>query len=95
MDSALACSPKSTTRISSSLMSCCQTSMDKRFARLIRGDPTMSDIKIICISGMIEADKIQELTESGADDFLHKPLDIDELMRRVCRLLDMEASVVS
>jgi two-component system response regulator RpaA len=62
---------------------------------IIRGDPAMSDIKIICISGMIEADKIQELTESGADDFLHKPLDIDELMRRVCRLLDMEASVVS
>ena len=62
---------------------------------LIRRDPTMSDIKIICISGMIEEDKIQELRESGADDFLHKPLDIDELMRRVCRLLDMETSVVS
>ncbi len=62
---------------------------------LIRRDPTMSDIKIICISGMIEVDKIQELTESGADEFLHKPLDIDELMRRVCRLLDMEASMVS
>jgi two-component system, OmpR family, response regulator RpaA len=60
----------------------------------IRRDPTMSDIKIICISGMIEEDKIRELTESGADDFLHKPLDIDELMRRVCRHLDMEASVV-
>ncbi len=62
---------------------------------IIRGDSAMSDIKIICISGLIEADKIQELTDSGADDFLHKPLDIDELMRRVCRLLDMEASVVS
>jgi len=60
---------------------------------LIRRDPTMSDIKIICISGMIEVDKIQELTESGADEFLHKPLDIDELMRRVCRLLDVEAGV--
>ena len=61
----------------------------------IRRDPTMADIKIICISGMIEVDKIQALTDSGADDFLHKPLDIDELMRRVCRHLDMEASVVS
>ena len=54
----------------------------------------MADIKIICISGMIEEDKIQELRESGADDFLHKPLDIDELMRRVCRLLDMETSLI-
>ncbi len=57
---------------------------------LIRQDPTMADIKIICISGMIEEDKIDELKKSGADDFLHKPLDIDELIRRVCRLLDIE-----
>jgi two-component system response regulator RpaA len=57
---------------------------------LIRKDPTMSDIKIICISGLIEEDKIAELKTSGADDFLSKPLDIDELVRRVCRLLDIE-----
>ena len=59
---------------------------------LIRRDPTMSDIKIICISGMVEEDKIDDLRKSGADDFLHKPLDIDELIRRICRLLDMETS---
>ena len=57
---------------------------------LIRADPTMADIKIICISGLIEDDKIAELKTSGADDFLAKPLDIDELIRRVCRLLDIE-----
>nr|WP_237170885.1 response regulator [Paludisphaera borealis] len=57
---------------------------------LIRKDPTIADIKIICISGMVEEDKIEELKASGADDFLHKPLDIDELMKRICRLLDME-----
>ncbi|MDX2039382.1 MAG: response regulator [Isosphaeraceae bacterium] len=59
---------------------------------LIRNDPTMSDIKIICISGMIEEDKIEELKSSGADDFLNKPLDIDELLRRICRLLDIEST---
>jgi two-component system response regulator RpaA len=57
---------------------------------LIRQDPTLTDIKIICISGMVEEDKIVELKAAGADDFLHKPLDIDELIRRVCRLLDIE-----
>ena len=57
---------------------------------LIRADPTMSDIKIICISGMVEEDRIAELKQSGADDFLHKPLDIDELVRRISRLLDIE-----
>jgi len=57
---------------------------------LIRKDTAMADIKIICISGMVEEDKIADLKNAGADDFLHKPLDIDELMRRICRLLDME-----
>jgi DNA-binding response OmpR family regulator len=41
---------------------------------------------------MVEEDKIAELKESGADDFLHKPLDIDELLRRICRLLDIEST---
>ena len=36
---------------------------------LIRRDPTMADIKIICISGMIEEDKIQELTRVGCRRF--------------------------
>src|SRR5271156_2974019 len=66
----------------------------QQVCELLRKDPTMSDIKIVCISGMIEEDKIQELRTSGADDFLNKPLDIDELMRRVCRLLDMETSLI-
>ena len=63
----------------------------KSVCELIRADPTMQDIKIICISGLVEEDKVQELRDAGADDFLHKPLDIDELMRRICRLLDIES----
>lgn len=64
----------------------------KAVCELIRSDPTMADIKIICISGMVEEDKIDELKEAGADDFMHKPLDIDELVRRICRHLDMETA---
>lgn len=62
----------------------------KAVCELIRADSTMSDIKIICISGMIEEDKVSELKAAGADDFMHKPLDIDELIKRICRHLDME-----
>ncbi|HEX8198983.1 MAG TPA: response regulator [Isosphaeraceae bacterium] len=62
----------------------------KEVCDLIRQNPTMADIKIICISGMIEEDKIDELRRAGANDFLHKPLDIDELKRRICDLLDLE-----
>jgi len=67
----------------------------KAVCELVRKDPTMSDIKIICISGMVEEDKIEELRQAGADDFLQKPLDIDELIRRMCRLLDIEAAPMS
>lgn len=67
----------------------------KAVCELIRADATMQDIKIICISGMVEEDRIQELKDAGADDFLHKPLDIDELVRRICRLLDIETDKAS
>jgi excisionase family DNA binding protein len=62
----------------------------KAVCELIRADSTMSDIKIVCISGMVEEDKIAELKAAGADDFMHKPLDVDELVKRICRHLDME-----
>jgi two-component system, OmpR family, response regulator RpaA len=62
----------------------------KAVCELIRSDPTMADIRIICISGMVEEDRIEELKAAGADDFLQKPLDVDELVRRICRLLDIE-----
>ncbi len=32
-----------------------------------------------------------DLKDSGADDFLHKPFDVETLLERVCSLLDMEA----
>ncbi|QDV37223.1 Transcriptional regulatory protein YycF [Tautonia plasticadhaerens] len=62
----------------------------KAVCELVRRDPSMSDIKIFCISGMIEEDKIDDLKESGADDFMSKPLDVDELIRRICKHLDLE-----
>jgi two-component system response regulator RpaA len=62
----------------------------KAVCELVRRDPSMSDIKVFCISGMIEEDKIEELHEAGADDFMSKPLDVDELLRRICKLLDLE-----
>jgi len=39
---------------------------------------------------MIEEDKIQELKLAGADDFLHKPFDIEELIERMCAQLEIE-----
>ena len=56
----------------------------------VRDDKTLEDVRILCISGMIEEDRIQELKLSGADDFLHKPFDIEELIDRMCGLLEIE-----
>ena len=36
----------------------------KAVCELVKQDPTMSDIKIICISGLVEEDKIEELKEA-------------------------------
>ncbi|HWA99720.1 MAG TPA: response regulator [Pirellulales bacterium] len=56
----------------------------------VRSDSTMDDVKIICISGMVEEDKIADLRAAGANDFLHKPFEIEQLVERMCQLLDME-----
>jgi excisionase family DNA binding protein len=62
----------------------------KDVCNLVRADSTLDDTKIICISGMVEQDKIQELRDSGANDFLQKPFEVETLVERMCKLLDVE-----
>ena len=57
----------------------------------VRNDASLENVKIICISGMVERNKIKELKEVGADDFLQKPFETDVLLSRICRLLGVEA----
>ena len=63
----------------------------KEVCSLVRSDSTMDEVRIICISGMVEADKIQELRDAGANDFMKKPFDVEELIGRICQLLEVEA----
>jgi len=46
---------------------------------------------VICISGMVEEDKVGELMAAGANDFMHKPFEVEKLIERMCRLLDIES----
>src|SRR5882724_4221064 len=62
----------------------------KEVCHRVRADATLEDVRILCISGMIEEDKVQELRLSGADDFMHKPFDIEELIDRMCGQLEIE-----
>src|SRR5205085_9301697 len=63
----------------------------KEVCQRVRADNTMEDVRILCISGMIEEDKIQDLRLAGADDFLHKPFEIEELIDRMCGLMEIES----
>jgi excisionase family DNA binding protein len=65
----------------------------KEVCQRIRADETLEGVKVICISGMVEQDKVAELKEAGADDFLQKPFKIEELLDRSCEMLDMEKAV--
>jgi excisionase family DNA binding protein len=62
----------------------------KEVCQRIRADETLEGVKVICISGMVEQDKVSELRDAGADDFLQKPFKIEELLDRACEMLDME-----
>ncbi|HRF02081.1 MAG TPA: response regulator [Pirellulaceae bacterium] len=64
----------------------------KEVCQRVRSDSSLESVKIICISGMVEQDKIAELRHCGANDFLNKPFPIEKLLERSCDLLDMERS---
>ena len=65
----------------------------KEVCQRVRSDSTLEAVKIICISGMVEQDKVADLKESGADDFIQKPFTVDRLLERACDLLEIERVV--
>jgi len=67
----------------------------KEVCHRVRSDNTLEEVRIICISGMVEEDKIQELKLAGADDFIHKPFDVEVLIERMCMQLDMEPATTA
>lgn len=62
----------------------------KEVCQRVRSDPAMDSVQIICISGMIEQDKVQSLRDAGANDFMQKPFAIEDLIARGCDLLEIE-----
>ena len=62
----------------------------KEVCQRVRSDSTLAMVKIICISGMVEQEKIEDLKLAGADDFMHKPFSVEKLLDRACELLEIE-----
>ena len=61
----------------------------------VRSDSTLEATKIICISGMVEADKVADLRAAGANDFMQKPFEVDKLLERCCDMLEIERPVLN
>jgi excisionase family DNA binding protein len=58
----------------------------------VRSDNQLEEVKILCISGMVEPEKVDELKAAGANDFLQKPFEVEQLIERMCALLGMETN---
>jgi excisionase family DNA binding protein len=67
----------------------------KEVCQRVRSDSSLESVKIICISGMVEQDKVAELKAAGANDFMHKPFNVERLLDRACDLLEIERAVTS
>jgi len=67
----------------------------KEVCQRVRSDESLDMVKIICISGMIEQDKVADLKEAGANDFIQKPFQVDRLIERSCDLLEIDRPVAT
>ena len=56
----------------------------------IRKNPEFENIKIIIVSGVVKRDEIDHLLRSGAEDFIKKPFNIDELVDKITEVLQIK-----
>ncbi len=56
----------------------------------IKRNPNYQDIKVIIVSGVVKQDEIDQLLKSGAEGFVKKPFDINELITKVCSVLQIK-----
>ena len=55
----------------------------------VRANQQLKDMKIIIVSGVVKQQEIDQLLLAGADEFIKKPIDLDQLMQRVEALLEL------
>ena len=58
-----------------------------RVCRTIRQDPDLSDIKILVISGMANPAEVEAVLAAGANDFVKKPFNIENVTDRIVKLV--------
>jgi excisionase family DNA binding protein len=55
--------------------------------RTIRENPELASIKILIISGAASQAEVDRLLDAGADDFVKKPFNIDNVLQRILSLV--------
>jgi two-component system, OmpR family, response regulator len=55
--------------------------------RTIRGRPELADIKIIVISGAINRPEVDDLMAAGANEYIKKPFNIEQVIDRMVKLV--------
>jgi len=58
--------------------------------RAIRRNPQLQNIRIIIVSGVVDASEIEDLLGAGAEEFIRKPFDIVELVEKISGVLQLQ-----
>ncbi len=54
--------------------------------KTIKDNPELSHIKILIISGVVNRSEVDELMKAGADEFIKKPFNIENVVKTITRL---------
>lgn len=55
----------------------------------VRNNPDLKDMKVIIVSGVVNQNEIDDLLQAGADEFVKKPFNIEQLLGRVTDFLSL------
>ena len=58
----------------------------------VRNSKAHAETQILCVSGVVERHEVEGLRNAGANDFLKKPFDLNEMIARIESLLAMETT---
>jgi len=55
--------------------------------KTLRSNPKLEHVKIIIVSGVVNREEIESLLADGADEFVKKPFEIDQLITKMAELV--------
>jgi excisionase family DNA binding protein len=58
----------------------------------VRENPNLSEAKVLCVSGVINPQEVENLMAAGANGFLKKPFQVPDLMSKIVELLELEVN---